>query len=260
MNNLLFLAMTQPLVFADGQTERDAVLLEVCDLPDKDLTLSEADLDGIVARFTPDCPVKVEHVDSPLDPLGWVKRVWRDGTRLMGRIAFPAGLADFIRERGAVKLSCGLSREPLDLKEVSLVAKPRLAAATLLSDNERAELVRLRQQVLDQQVDAQITQLKAQGRLLPATESLARRLLSAPPEARIVLSDGTGQTVAETFLAFLQAQPPRVILSELAPSGPAASANPALTDAETAFYRDRLGLDPARVAAQRQKEATHASG
>ena len=64
-------------------SERPAKLLEAGEYPDKDLTLTEADLDGIVARFASGVPVKVEHVDSPLDPLGQVKRLWRDGAALL---------------------------------------------------------------------------------------------------------------------------------------------------------------------------------
>ena len=56
------------------------------------LTVTEEDLDGIVARFSGDgAPVKVEHMDTPLDPLGRVQKVWRDGSVLMAKLLFPAG-------------------------------------------------------------------------------------------------------------------------------------------------------------------------
>ena len=120
-------------------SERVARLLEAGDYPDKGLHLTEADLDGIVARFAADAPVvpvKVEHVDSPLDPLGHVQRVWREGAALFGTLAFPADLAAFLRRRGAAKLSVGLQRTPLALREVSLVLKPRVAGAVLMSTDE----------------------------------------------------------------------------------------------------------------------------
>ncbi len=139
-----------PLAFSDGETggtgesaeerrcERAARLLETGDYPDKNLRLTEDDLDGIVARFSGEAspvPVKVEHVDSPLDPLGHVRRIWRDGSALFGTLAFPDDLAAFLRRRGAAKLSVGLARTPLALREVSLVLKPRVAGAVLMGED-----------------------------------------------------------------------------------------------------------------------------
>ena len=143
------LEAAEMLTFSEGETaasseaegrrsERTARLLEAGDYPDKGLHLTGEDLDGIVARFsgagseTFPVPVKVEHVDSPLDPLGHVKRVWRDGGALFGTLSFPDDLAAFLRRRGAAKLSVGLTRVPLALREVSLVLKPRVAGAVLM--------------------------------------------------------------------------------------------------------------------------------
>ena len=70
--------------------ERDALLLECGIYPDKGLSVTEADLDGIVARFSTDgAPIKVEHMDTPLDPLGRVQRIWREGSTLMAKLLFP---------------------------------------------------------------------------------------------------------------------------------------------------------------------------
>ncbi len=125
------------MLLRGGNAKRTArQLLEAGAYPDKKLTLTEADLDEIVTQFTGNVPVKVEHVDSPLDPLGTVRRVWREGTALLATLAFPDDLAGFLRRRGAAKLSVGLGREPLALREVSLVLKPRVASATLMSGEE----------------------------------------------------------------------------------------------------------------------------
>jgi hypothetical protein len=211
-------------------SERDARLLEAGDYPDKGLRLTEDDLDGIVARFSggsPPVPVKVEHVDSPLDPLGHVRRVWRDGSALLGTLAFPDDLAAFLRRRGAAKLSVGLARTPLALQEVSLVLKPRVAGAVLMTaptpgpkeaptpgpspasgrgESEReflrpspgtgegpgvgSEIVRLRAELTRRDVDAQVAAFKAQGRIVPASEAPARALLAAAGEASVTLSEG----------------------------------------------------------------------
>ena len=129
----------------ERRSERAARLLEAGEYPDKKLRLTEADLDAIAARFAAEVgagggeiPVKVEHLDSPLDPLGHVVRVWREGTALLGMLAFPDDMAGFLRRRGAAKLSVGLAREPLALREVSLVLKPRVASAALLSAEVRS--------------------------------------------------------------------------------------------------------------------------
>ena len=70
--------------------ERDALLLECGTYPDKGLSVTEEDLDGIVARFSAEgAPIKVEHMDTPLDPLGRVQRIWREGSTLMAKLLFP---------------------------------------------------------------------------------------------------------------------------------------------------------------------------
>lgn len=240
------------LTFAASEmdTEREARLLETGAYPDKNLTLAEDDLDAIVARFgeTP-TPVKVEHVDSPLDPVGEVRSVWRQGKALMGRLAFPADLAAFLHRRGIQKLSVGLSRDPLGLSEVSLVLKPRIASATLMSETEQtAEIGRLRRELAAQTVDAQISKFKAEGRLLPASESLARELLLADDSAIVAFADGQTASVSETFARFLSAQPPVICFGETARAGEMGTSEAARwTPDEEAFLRDRLRVDPAKV-------------
>ena len=258
------------LTLAAEETERDAILLECCDLPDKQLVLTEADLDGIAARFTGDVPIKLQHIDSPLDPFGAVTSVRRVGRQLLGRLAFPPAIAALVRERGAAALSCGLTRAPLALAEVSLVVKGRLASATLLSDSDQAELIRLRSESLalriefDRQlVDAQIVAFKLAGKVIPATEAAARVLLSAGAGAVVHLADGTTQTAPAAFAAYLTAQPSLVTLGELAQladagsqaglygsaTGDGATGDAAITlDADQReFYAKSMGVDPDKV-------------
>ena len=89
--------------------EREALLLECGSRTrTRGLTVTEADLDGIVARFSGDgAPIKVEHTDTPLDPLGRVQKIWRDGSVLMAKLLFPPDMASFLRRRGVQKLSVG---------------------------------------------------------------------------------------------------------------------------------------------------------
>jgi len=257
-----------PLALSEEEmlSERPARLLEAGEYPDKALSLTESDLDGIVSRFTAGLPVKVEHMDSPLDPLGRVQRVWREGNALLGVLAFPEDLAGFLRRRGAAKLSVGLSREPLALLEVSLVLKPRVASAAFMGDSLlntdsfsadalSAEIVRLRAALSAREADAQVALFKAQGRIVPASEAAARALLLSGETS--VLMAGGPEPVSAVFRRFLAAQPPVVLLGETAPAGDDPSG---FTHYEHTFL-SRLGIDPAKVAAlieNEQKETSHA--
>ncbi len=295
--------------------ERDALLLECGAYPDKGLSVTEEDLDGIVARFSAEgAPIKVEHMDTPLDPLGRVQRIWREGSTLMAKLLFPEDLAGFLRRRGVQKLSVGLSREAvgLALTEVSLVLKPRVAAAamfgeeanpgvtarlsepnpgvtadpSLLGKGEEGrptpqqaatlpkgegkeadegagkdrEIARLSAALVSREVEGQIASLKAAGRLVPATEHLARALLSVPCSALTTLTESAAPLpVSKVFLSYLEAQAPVVVFGEVALSGLGAVIPPetrshhhakgdlpALTADEEAFLK-RLGLEPANV-------------
>ena len=293
------------LVFSEAEmsAEREALLLECGSYPDKGLVVTEEDLDGIVGRFSADgAPIKVEHMDTPLDPLGRVEKVWRDGSVLMAKLLFPPDLASFLRRRGVQKLSVGLSREAvgLALAEVSLVLKPRIQAAAMFGESspvaqarhpplggkgtgwefgggvgegvamadgvkgdsaKDVEIARLSAALVSREVEGQVQRLKAEGRVVPATEGLVRALLSVPTGALVTLSAGAeGLPVSEVFLSYLQAQPPVVSFGEVALSGGGEAAagtatrshhhaqgdKPALTADEEAFLR-KLGLDPAAV-------------
>ena len=265
-------AITFSGVTAGEVVERDARLLVAGSYPAKKLEVTEADIDALVANFSEPVPVKVEHIDSPLDPLGHVQAVWRDGAQLLGRVRFPAAMAAFLSQRGAEKLSVGLLREPAwKLLEASLTLRPHVASATLLSEEPppslplrngeglEAELIQLRAERLE----GQIVGLKAAGRLVPAAEPLARALLTAP--AVVTLSEGKEpETLGQVFLRFLEAQPPVVPMGEVAKANAAgvtlggaagvAGADPdgdgypeAFTEDEKEVLR-RLGVDPAEVA------------
>ena len=117
--------------------EKDAKIFEAGEYPDKEITVTEQDLDAMVDSFT-EVPVKVEHTDSPLDPLGAVKRIWRRGKELFARLAFPRDLAAFLERRGVKKLSVALYKDPLRLAEVSLVLSPRVPSAAMFGKEPAA--------------------------------------------------------------------------------------------------------------------------
>ena len=125
-----------------------------------------------------------------------------------------------------------------------------------------AEIAGLRAVLVSREVEGQVQRLKAEGRVVPATEGLARALLSVPAGALITLAEGDGALpVSEVFLRYLQASAPVVNFGEVAlpgtgtgaATGPGARSHhhpagdkPALTADEEAFLR-KLGLDPAAV-------------
>ena len=123
-----------------------------------------------------------------------------------------------------------------------------------------AEIARLSAALVSREVEGQVQRLKAEGRVVPATEGLARALLSVPQGALITLAEGEAPLpVREVFLSYLQAQPPLVEFMETAGPGGAkgmetgarshhhpSGDKPALTADEEAFLK-KLGLDPAAV-------------
>lgn len=236
----------------DGRTERTARLLVTGQYPKKNLTVTRGDLDALVANFSEPVPVKVEHIDSPLDPLGQVETVWREGDALYGRISFPAGIAAHLSDRGARGLSVGMLKGPhWRLQEASLTRSPHVPGATLLSNSATAdaELVQLREVVKSERVERLIGDLKRSGRLVPAGEPFARILLSQE-DTLVTLSDGAEpETAAAIFLKFVQAQPPAVRLSEIAP-GPSGAdqADEIEFDADAQEILKTLGVDQAAVA------------
>ena len=127
-------------------------------------------------------------------------------------------------------------------------------------EDKDAEIVRLKAELTAREVNAQIGTLKAAGRVVPATETLARALLSVPGETLITLSEGAAEPVASVFLKFLQAQPPVVKFGETAGGTAEAQEAAALSNEEADWLRQNLGVDPDRVAAlmaDEKKEATH---
>ena len=253
--------MDAPAVLAFSETEmvheRDAKLLEVGAYPDKGLTVTEADLDGIVARFSDGgAPIKVEHMDTPLDPLGRVQKVWRDGNALMAKLLFPEDLAGFLRRRGVQKLSVGLSREKvgLGLAEVSLVLKPRVAAAAMLnlrrgSDREDAEIVRLESRT--DGAGSQRADRGAEGGGAGGAgdgNAGAGAAVGSRRDADHAVGRHGGGAGGFGVPEFLNAQPPVVKFGETA-GGTAEPQEAALSSDEADWLQQTLGVDPDKVAA-----------
>lgn len=218
----------------DMSVEKDAKIFEAGEYPDKGISVGEEDLDAIIGNFE-EVPVKIEHVDSPLDPLGTVKRIWRQGRDLFARLAFPEDLAAFLQRRGVKRLSVALHKDPLRLAEVSLVLSPRVADAAMFGrtaesnpqsggevnvdmsdrDTKDKEIEELRFALRAKDVDAKVAHLKAEGKLVPASEQYAREIMLRGDE-KITFGESE-TTIAFLFECFLENQPKVLTFGETTP-------------------------------------------
>jgi hypothetical protein len=240
----------------DSVVERDALLFRAGAYPDKDIEVTEDDLDRMIESFQP-APIKVEHTDTPLR-FGVVTRIWRKGSELFGRLAFNPLAWALARECGATKLSVAVRRDKSGLEEISLVRSPRIADAavfsreaeyfagedlaaaapasnddpkpeggdavdkkTQTSDFAEARIATLERELRARDADARIDQLKRQGKLAPVAEGFAKSLLMVADDQVVTFTDADGaetrEPVARVFEAFLEAQPKVIEFSELVP-------------------------------------------
>ncbi|MES2459903.1 MAG: hypothetical protein V4671_04910 [Armatimonadota bacterium] len=217
------------------KVRRPARLFVAGDYPDKGIHITPDDLTRIVANFSTaknPVPVKTEHSDTPLDPLGEVAALYVEGSELYGVLVFSSGMDAHIRERGVEHLSVALVREEdgsFRLKETSLVFTPRVASAGFLTPAL---------------VEQKLAAFAAQGKLTPAMRQSAARLLSAPQV--VTFSDGSELSVAAEAEALLSAMPVVQPRGSVARTGQ--FAGPAEGPSEyTRQFADRFGADPAKV-------------
>ena len=122
------------ITFSDDFVERTAKLFEAGEYPDKGINVSEDDIGKTVTSFTDPVDIKIEHINTPLDgSMGQVSTIFRHGKELYGKVRFPERVWGLIRDAGATKLSVGLDRSTMALREVSLTNKPRVAGAAIFS-------------------------------------------------------------------------------------------------------------------------------
>lgn len=124
---------------SDKMVERDCLLFEAGDYPDRGLSVSPTELESIAANSESEVPVRVEHLArSPFDgALGVVTRLRAVGDRLFGTLRLPKESWQFLKRAGAKSLSIAPDMAAKRVSEVSFVCYPRVAAAQVFSD--RAE-------------------------------------------------------------------------------------------------------------------------
>jgi hypothetical protein len=116
--------------------ERECLLLEAGDYPDRGVKITPDDLRAIAINTPRQVPVKVEHLrESPFDrALGVVTRLRAVENRLWGTLRQPAEAWRFVQRAGARALSVALDLVERKLAEVSFVCRPRVPSAQVFGD------------------------------------------------------------------------------------------------------------------------------
>jgi len=120
--------------FAEFAVTRQARLFEAGEYPDKDITVTEDDLEAIASRGG-EIPLKVEHGDTVFDGvLGTCGNLVRKGKELWGSLSFTDAAWNLLQTTKHRGLSCGILRDKSGIAEVSLVREPRIASAQVFSE------------------------------------------------------------------------------------------------------------------------------
>jgi len=117
--------------FSENAVEREALLMETGEYPDKGVAITEEHLQQMAATGA-GAPVIVEH--RPTLVLGWIRELYRKGKQLWGKLALKPHANQLIEESAVKGLSVGLRRTPdggFALHEVSLTTSPRVPNAQL---------------------------------------------------------------------------------------------------------------------------------
>lgn len=207
--------------------EREAKLFEAGEYPDKGVIVSEAQLARMAENFDLPVPVLVEHATSPLE-LGYLTDIWAKGSELFGRVALTLEADQIIRKSGASKLSVGLSPDLEEIREVSLVQRPRVASAQLFCFESAFHEDR----TFSEKCELDIRRLIGAGKMFPHQSDLVRALLSC---SEGVSFNRSHQSVSRLVLDLLESGPAHSMFTEVGATGtPSASK---FDPDESAFYQ-----------------------
>ncbi|HXG24501.1 MAG TPA: hypothetical protein VNJ09_08115 [Chthonomonadales bacterium] len=120
----------------DGFVERECLLLEAGEYPDRGVRITPEDLQAIVANTPPEIPVKIEHLrESPFDgALGVITRLRTAGGTLWGTLRQPVEAWRLAQKAGARSLSVALDVVGKRLMETSFVCRPRVVSAQVFAE------------------------------------------------------------------------------------------------------------------------------
>lgn len=163
--------------FSDEYVEREAMLFEAGDYPDKGLSVTEQDIERL-ASTQDEVPIYVEHAESPIK-LGKVAQLYRKGKQLWGKLRLLPEANALIEKLGVKGLSVRVPRTLDRLIEVSVTGSPRVKGAQVFAEetvlfvmgeqptndyhkevSSMQEQVEAIKQELQQQFSAQIEELR----------------------------------------------------------------------------------------------------
>ena len=135
--------MPKPDNFNDlAWIERPAKLFEAGEYPDKGITVTEEDLDKIIAG-TPSANIKVEHMPTPFDgALGAIHSLYRKGKELLGTFRVPDYVWNLMEASGAKNSQRRHQDGQKGIGEVSLVRDPRVESAAVFKKRGLDRLLR----------------------------------------------------------------------------------------------------------------------
>jgi hypothetical protein len=220
------------------EVEREAKLFEAGSYPDKGLDVSEEQLQTLVDSFTTPVPLMVEHLSQGWQ-IGQLKRLWRRGKELFGRLALLPEAEALLKRLGIRGISVAVTPDVKRIVEVSVTATPRVADARLLSAHavtfsgeilltevtaleQDMEALRRRAEAAEfalreREVEETLQRWLRAGKLTPAVREMAKTLLLQGTQT--VTFAGGSASVAEVFFRFVKALPPVVRFGEVAPAG-----------------------------------------
>lgn len=222
----------------DGIFLKDALLFETGKHRGKDFTTE--DLQILAQSFNPDSPVPVQldHSSSTKDTVGFVKKVWIDGNKLLGQLQIVDEKMQQRIEKGlSKKLSIGFyvdgkTRKPSSLREVSIVAFPQVKSATIFKEDggepemgEQEKLVELQEAVakyqeqLEQYAELEkelvaMREAKAKADAEQFVSQFSDKVLPAQAEVLTKLVVGLSEEQVELLTQFLEIEE-KVELGEL---------------------------------------------
>jgi hypothetical protein len=120
------------------EVERECLLFEAGDYPDRGVRILPEDLRAIAANTPDPVPVKIEHLpETPFDgALGVITRLRATGGQLWGTLRLSGEAWRFVQRAGARALSVALDVAGRRLIEVSFVRHPRIAGAQVFGEGK----------------------------------------------------------------------------------------------------------------------------
>ena len=224
--------------------QRQAKLFESGDYPEKGVVVRDEDLTALALAFRDPVPLLIEHAESPLR-LGFLTEVRAEGNELFGTLEITDEANRLIESNGADSLSIGLSADLSRIEEVSLVRFPRVPTARLfygpvfhtkLPAND-AQVWRARAEAADRrwqevEVERQVNEWLAEGRIVPAQVPATRALLFAE---QTITFGHESIAVAQLLRQFVAAATPVSRFRETAT--PPAQSAPTINPEHAEFYR-----------------------